>query len=151
MARVLLVEDDDLNRALVRTICARSTDPRLRAVQLLEAASLARARAVLLEGAVDVVLLDLRLPDGSGLDLAAELKLLGRPDSPTVLALTGASEPQLRQAALAAGCAAVVQKPYPMAEVCKLLSAHLQRRAERARGSASISPVSLLLIDGGLE
>jgi two-component system, OmpR family, KDP operon response regulator KdpE len=136
MTRVLLVEDDELNRALVRTIFARSADPLLRDAQLLEAPSLARARTVLREGPVDVVLLDMGLPDGSGIALAAELKLLGPHDAPTVVAMTGATEPQLGRAALAAGCAAVVRKPYPMADLRELLCTHLQRRMERLGGGA---------------
>jgi two-component system KDP operon response regulator KdpE len=142
MTRVLLVEDDDLNRTLVRTIFARSTDPLLRHAQLIEAGSLARARTALREGPVDVVLLDLGLPDGSGIDLAAELKLLGPQHAPAVLALTGAAEPELGRAALAAGCAAVVRKPYPMAELRDLLSTHLQRRAERAGGAEHQSGIT---------
>ena len=136
MARVLLVEDDDLNRALVRTIFARSADPLLRDAQLIEAGDLAAARAVLADRPVDMVLLDMGLPDGSGLALAADLKLLGPRDSPAVVAITGAAEPLLREAALAAGCAAVVQKPYTMANLRELICAHLQRRAQRVRGSA---------------
>ena len=65
-ARILLVEDDDLNQRLVRTVLARSDDPVLRNACLVQAASLAEARAALATSAVDVVLLDMNLPDGHG-------------------------------------------------------------------------------------
>jgi len=126
--RILHVDDDELNRALVRTALARSPEPLLRNARLTEAASLERARAILAEGPVDVVLLDMRLPDGSGLALAAEMKHAGESDPPILLALTGALEPQQRGAALAAGCAAVLSKPYPVASLCDLLITHLRRR-----------------------
>ena len=71
-ARILLVEDDDLNQRLVR-----SGDPVLRSACLVQAASLAEARAALATSAVDVVLLDLNLPDGHGLSLAAEVQRTG--------------------------------------------------------------------------
>ena len=72
--RVLLVEDDELNQALVRAILARSDNPVLRGAQVVTAGNLAQARAALAAGAIDIVLLDMGLPDGSGLDLAAELQ-----------------------------------------------------------------------------
>ena len=127
--RILHVDDDDLNRALVRTALARSAEPLLRTARLIEAADLAHARAVLAEGPVDVVLLDMRLPDGSGLALATELKQADATAPPILVALTGAVEPDQRRAALAAGCTAVLIKPYPVASLCDLLVAHLRRRA----------------------
>ena len=121
--RVLLVEDDELNQALVRAILARSSNPVLSGAQLATAGSLAQARAALAAGAIDIVLLDMGLPDGSGLDLAAELQ--GRRDqvSPAVIALSGAAA-EKREAALAAGCVAVLGKPYGPAELASLLMAH---------------------------
>ncbi len=122
--RILLVEDDDLNQALVRAILARSADPVLRGAQLVVAGSLAQARAALAAGAIDVVLLDMRLPDGNGLDLATELQRRGDRASPVVIALSGAAAEQ-RDAALAAGCVAVLGKPYGPADLSSLLAAHL--------------------------
>lgn len=122
--RVLLVEDDELNQALVRAILARSASPVLRAAQVATAGSLAQARAALASDAIDIVLLDMRLPDGSGLDLAAELQRRRDQVSPAVIALSGAAA-QHREAALAAGCVAVLGKPYGAAELASLLEAHL--------------------------
>jgi two-component system, OmpR family, KDP operon response regulator KdpE len=122
-ARILLVEDDDLNQRLVRTVLARSGDPAVRGACLIEAASLAEARAALASGAVDVVLLDMNLPDGNGLSLAAEVRHAGS-GGPALVVLTGAA-PDQRDAALAAGCTAVLAKPYEAAQLCALVSAAL--------------------------
>jgi two-component system KDP operon response regulator KdpE len=122
-ARILLVEDDDLNQRLVRTVLARSGDPVLRGACLVQAASLAEARAALASGAVDVVLLDMNLPDGNGLSLAAEVRRAGS-GGPAVVVLTGAA-PERRDAALAAGCTAVLGKPYEAAQLCAAVSAAL--------------------------
>jgi CheY-like chemotaxis protein len=127
--RVLLVEDDELNQALVRAIFARSDNPVLRGAQVVTAGNLAQARAALAASAIDIVLLDMRLPDGTGLDLAAELQRHGDQVSPAVIALSGAAAEQ-REAALAAGCVAVLGKPYGPAELAGLLMTHLPARHE---------------------
>jgi len=71
--RILLVEDnaqfrEDFARALERAMAADSLD-----VVFVEADSLAEARARLREGGLDAALIDVRLPDGDGLDLVREL------------------------------------------------------------------------------
>jgi DNA-binding response OmpR family regulator len=78
----------------------------------------------------------MRLPDGSGLALAAEMQRADLVEPPIVVALSGAVEMQQRGAALAAGCAAVLSKPYPMASLCDLLIVQLRRRAAEPGGSA---------------
>lgn len=123
--RVLLVEDDALNQELVRVILGRSADPVLGGADLVVAGSLAQARAILAADVIDVVLLDMRLPDGSGLDLADEFWRDGNQASRVVIALSGAKEQH--QAAMAAGCAAVLVKPYSADELCRQIVAHVSR------------------------
>ena len=117
------VEDDELNQALVRAIVARSADPAVSGAQVVAAGSLALARAALAGGAFDVVLLDVRLPDGCGLDLAAELQQCGDRAPPAVIALSGAAA-EHSDAARAAGCVAVLGKPYSPAYLSRLLSGY---------------------------
>jgi CheY-like chemotaxis protein len=129
-SRILLVEDDKLNQQLVRAVFTRSVDPRLRDAQVLAAGTLARAREVLAEAPVDLVLLDMGLPDGSGLLLAAEIaSRSGTP--PAVIALSGAPAGR-DDTELAAGCAAVLRKPYTPAQLCQLAGDHLARAREGA-------------------
>jgi CheY-like chemotaxis protein len=71
--RILLVEDNDqfrenFARALERALAAEPLD-----VTFVEAGSLAEARARLRQGGLDAALIDVRLPDGDGLDLVREL------------------------------------------------------------------------------
>jgi CheY-like chemotaxis protein len=123
--RVLLVEDNDLNRTLVRTILARSADPTAQAVTLIEAADLAAARAELAATPVDLVLLDMQLPDGDGLSLAHELAAETGSKRPVVIALTASVLPQQQDSVRAAGCDGFLGKPYQPRQLIDILTAHL--------------------------
>lgn len=132
-SRILLVEDEPLNRALVRAILARAAVGAVRDAELVEATTLAQAREQLRAGDADVVLLDMTLPDGSGLTLAEEITGGGSnaavPEHPgrrpTVIAVTGGVLPEDRAAASAAGCDAFLDKPYAAKELVAMLAAHL--------------------------
>jgi len=104
------VEDDELNRKLVRSTLARSANSAVRGALLLEAGTLAEARAQLAADSVGIVILDLTLPDGDGRALLSELGLTPG-QTPVVIAVTGGGD-QARGEALAAGCTAVLAKPY---------------------------------------
>jgi two-component system, OmpR family, KDP operon response regulator KdpE len=122
--RVLLVDDNDLNRTLVRTILARSKHPAAKAADLIEADSLATARAALTEP-VTLVLLDLQLPDGDGLTLARDLTTWPPATRPVIIAVTAQALPEQLQAALAAGCTSILTKPFLPHQIIDLLDAHL--------------------------
>jgi two-component system KDP operon response regulator KdpE len=113
--RILHVEDEDLNRLLFRAVLGRASDPRLKSAVLDEATSLARARELLSENAMDLVLMDVRLPDGSGLDLVREIKA-SDPEL-RVVVMSASVLPAERQEATLAGCDAFIPKPYAAAEL----------------------------------
>jgi DNA-binding NarL/FixJ family response regulator len=83
--RVLIVDDD----AAFRTMAAALLTARGYRV-IGEATGLAGSRAAVARLAPDAILLDVNLPDGDGLDLAAELCAAGEP--PRIL-LTSAAVP----------------------------------------------------------
>jgi two-component system KDP operon response regulator KdpE len=116
---ILVVEDEAPNRALARAVLARSTDDRILNAQLLEATTLGRARELLAQHAVDLVLLDVRLPDGNGLDLATELRKAA--ERPTVIVLSASVLPTERDAAVHAGADAFLAKPYRPAELLDMI------------------------------
>jgi two-component system, OmpR family, KDP operon response regulator KdpE len=114
--RVLLVEDNEMNRALVRAILARTSEPRLRGTELVEAGDVASAQAALAGGEYDLILLDVHLPDGSGLTIAQEVS--ARPAGrPPIVALTAAALAREQAAALEAGCDTFLAKPYTSSEL----------------------------------
>ena len=109
--RILSVDDDASNRSLIRAVLTRADDAPIREAVVIEATTLAEARAILSRESVDLVLLDVHLPDGLGLDLATELQDRGA-QRPAILALTASVLPADQQAALAAGCDAYLAKPF---------------------------------------
>jgi CheY-like chemotaxis protein len=123
---ILLVEDEAPNRALARAVLARSTDPRVAGIVLLEAPNLARAREILDSQHVDLILLDVRLPDGDGLTLAAELhdRLA---DRPIVVVLSASVLPSEQDAALRSGADAFLPKPYHPNELVALVGQLLEK------------------------
>ena len=123
--RILLVEDNDLNRALARTVLARSDDPIAARCGLVEATSLGAARTALAAGPFDVVLLDMHLPDGHGLTLVDELTTQPNPSRPVIVALTASALPEQRDAAFAAGCDDFLAKPYRPQQLIALLTTYL--------------------------
>ena len=118
---VLVVEDEAPNRALLRAVLTRAQDERLRRALLLEAVDLAAARAHLSAHAVDVVLLDVRLPDGSGLALAQELRALDDAVRPRVVILSASVLAGDREAALRSGVDRFLGKPYRPLELVETL------------------------------
>jgi two-component system, OmpR family, KDP operon response regulator KdpE len=118
--RILLVEDEAMNRTLMRAVLTRASDPRIRLSSLVEAETIAEAREQLARGAIDILLLDVRLPDGSGLDLARELVATGQ-ERPRIVILSASVLPAERAAAIEVGCDAFLGKPYRPADLLDLL------------------------------
>jgi len=130
LPRILVVEDQLTNRLLLRAVFARATDPTLKAAILLEAETVAAARAILERERVDLILLDVRLPDGSGLDLAAELRDRGD-KRPRIIILSASVLEMERTAALDAGGDAFMGKPFRPLELLELIADLLAGRQPR--------------------
>jgi two-component system KDP operon response regulator KdpE len=126
---ILLVEDEDLNRTLVKAVLARAQVDAVREASVLDASSLAAARERLHGTDVDLILLDMNLPDGNGLALARELATGdGLPPGrrrPSVVAVTASVLPQDRAAAIEAGCDGFLDKPYAAADLVAVVAEHL--------------------------
>ncbi|MCI0582978.1 MAG: response regulator [Chloroflexi bacterium] len=119
--RILLVEDEPANRALVRAILGRSREPALLGHVVHEAASVAEARAILAASPIDVALLDVRLPDGNGLDLAAEIRASGQ-GATRIVIVSASVLPAERSRAVETGADAFVGKPFGAAELVEVLT-----------------------------
>lgn len=124
---LLLVEDskevlEDNRKALVAA-----------GYEVLAASTLAGARERLARRQPDLILLDVLLPDGNGVELCRELR-----DSTAapILFLTSLGESEQIVEGLRAGGDDYVTKPYRMEELLARVEAQL-RRTERIRGEAA--------------
>jgi two-component system response regulator TctD len=122
--RVLVVEDDpNLAPFLVKALeeASHVAD---------RAGSLAEARKKLAEVRYDLVSMDLQLPDGSGLDLLAEIR--GGGHRAPVLVLSSRATPPERVAGLDAGADDYLAKPFSLDEYLSRIRALLRRSGGQA-------------------
>lgn len=124
MDHLLIVEDD---RALGEGVRLALQSP---ALDALLCHSLAEARALLAERPFDLVLLDVNLPDGSGLDLLQELRRTGGP--PVVLLTANDLETDI-VAGLELGADDYITKPFSLAVLRARVNAQLRKAAPAAR------------------
>lgn len=129
-----MVEDDaGVRRALRRLMVAQGH-------HVLEAGTSAQARVALSREPVDVVVLDLHLPDGSGLDLLSGIRSVAA--SASVVVLTGSDDGDEMREALRRGASAYLRKPLDALTLEAQVSLCLTRGRTPPRASGASSPDS---------
>jgi CheY-like chemotaxis protein len=114
--RILLVEDSaHFREVFVRALASEQLD-----VAIVEADSLAEARARLREGGLDAALIDVRLPDGNGLDLVHELNDGAAIRLPT-LVLTAYLDHEVASRAMDAGAKGALSKVVSVPETAEAI------------------------------
>lgn len=103
---ILLVEDDATNRKLVRVVLGES-----KRYRILEAASVAEAMALLEDVKPDLLLLDIRLGAGSGLDVIRAFRADPAFDDVPAVAITAQAMKDDEARFLAAGFDGYLSKP----------------------------------------
>ena len=138
--RVLVVDDEpDLTEVLVGVL-------RYEGWEVRSAAGIASALALAADFRPDAVVLDIMLPDGSGLAALRDLRAV-RPDV-CVLFLTARDSVEDRIAGITAGGDDYVTKPFSLEEVLARLRGLLRRAGmTRARDDAALLVVGDLTID----
>ncbi len=102
---VLVVEDHPVNRLLLQRVLE------LEQLEVIGAGSIAEAERVLEDITPPVIVLDLHLPDGYGLDLARRLKADPSTSACAIVACTAGPAPNEAELAHSIGCAEYVTKP----------------------------------------
>jgi two-component system cell cycle response regulator DivK len=106
----LIVDDNDKNRRLAQYVL------RLDGFRTLEAATGAEGVSLALEQVPDVILMDIRLPDADGTELAKQLKDDPRAASIPIVAVTAFAMKGDREWFLAAGFDGYIEKPIDVGE-----------------------------------
>lgn len=119
------------------------------------AMTVAQARSILAREAIDIVLVDIRLPDGSGLELMAESN--DATDGPAWIVLSSFETPQYVTTALRLGAAGYLLKTAAIADVVEAIQRVAaggtaftadQLRTARESGPLRLSPVKRQIVHG---
>ena len=120
MQQVMIIEDDKgLNQGLSKAL---KTDDR----QIISCQDLKSAREQLLCGDVSLILLDINLPDGSGLDLLREIKA-NTPDTPVILLTANDTDMDIVEG-LEQGADDYITKPFSLAVLRARVNTQLRKK-----------------------
>ncbi|MCH9674967.1 MAG: response regulator [Gammaproteobacteria bacterium] len=109
MSNILVVDDEPTLAANIARYL------RMNGHQVALAHDLRSAREALRETRFDALCLDIRLPDGNGLELLREIRQHDRETD--VLVITGDGESTSEKVALTQGATAVLKKPFALSEL----------------------------------
>ncbi|HET8869603.1 MAG TPA: PAS domain S-box protein [Aquabacterium sp.] len=121
--QVVYVEDNAMNRTLVESVL--SAYPQ---IDVALAGTFAEGMQVIAETRPDVVLLDINLPDGSGLDICRAIRADTERAQPLLVALSADALPQHIAAAMEAGFDEYLVKPLQIHRLLEVLSTVRQTR-----------------------
>jgi two-component system chemotaxis response regulator CheY len=128
METILVVDDSPTIRRMVRAALGP-----LKGVTFIEAGSGLRAIEVLGMDPVQMVVLDLNMPDMHGLDVIRFLRSHDRYRDLPVIVLTTRGDEDSRHATLAAGASLYVTKPFMPAALLSSVRELLDARVSRGR------------------
>lgn len=135
-ALILIVEDDDDTRATAADAL------RAAGYEVAEARGVREAKDAVASRRPDAVILDRRLGDGDGLDLAKSWRERGPTVTMPIIVLTGYSMRADVEAALVAGCDAFLTKPCP----AKVLLIHVEKAVAESP-DASVEEGAVVMAD----
>ena len=139
--KVLIIEDEGNIRHFVKTILAAN------GYQVIEAKTAAEGKMAFMSHSPDVVILDLGLPDGDGMDF---LMLIRQDFSTPIIVLSARTDEKDKVAALDAGANDYITKPFGTAELQARVRAALriyQQNLNRTLGGETNFKIGDMVID----
>ena len=123
MARVLIIDDDEIFSEMLRDIVLRAGHNPSNSLRLED--GLRKA----FNEPYDVVFLDIRLPDGNGLEVLPQIR--DTESAPEIIILTGFGDPNGAELAIKNGAWDYIEKPSSVKEVTLSLVRALEYRKEK--------------------
>ncbi len=131
MANVLIIDDDKLVCDSISNVVTSLGHSTSHAFNLQDGLTKARS------GAFDVVFLDVRMPDGSGLDILLDIQKTA--SSPEVIIITGFGDPDGAELAIKNGAWDYIEKPLSVRQMRLPFTRALQYREEKKKFKASVA------------
>lgn len=125
MAKILIIDDDTI---LVEMLTDQLTGG---GHGVVSAGTLREGLVLLRREAVDIVLLDVQLPDGNGLEFIPVIT--ATETQPEVIIITGQGEADGAEQAVVSGAWSYIEKPYVIRELSLQLTRVLQYRREKQK------------------
>lgn len=122
--RILIVEDNPVSLTLLKQLLKAHGYEVLGTPEGLQALDLAR------EEQPDLILMDIRLPDISGLEVTRLLKQDGRTKTIPIIAVTALASPEYERKGLESGCDAYIPKPITLGNFLRTIESFLKIQAE---------------------
>lgn len=124
--RILVVDDDDGVQKLVGTLLRRSNMEPITAMSATEAAQILRQPPQ-----PDLMLLDIMLPEISGIDFLKQMRSKTVFDNLPVIILSALADPKTIRSGLDAGADRYLTKPYLVNNLVKTINEVLRARKEQ--------------------
>ena len=125
-ARILIIEDEpDIRKTIDYNLSKES-------FEVFQASSIAEGEKSIADNAPDAIILDLMLPDGSGLTLCRDIKSDPKTSHIPVILLTAKADEVDRVIGFELGADDYVTKPFSVRELILRVKAILKRRATEA-------------------
>jgi len=138
--KVLIIEDDtDLSALIIRHLHSADYDV-LNAGDAIQAVQFARKEIP------DLIILDLMIPGGGGLNVLERLKQIPETQGIPVIVLTGVHDPKTKEKVLQAGAIEYLEKPYNAQELLRSVDEHVSKQEEK-KEKTDISGTILIVDD----
>ena len=119
MNKVLYIEDSAVNTYIVKKMLKSL------GYQMIAAYDGAEGIALAEKHYPKLILIDLILPDGHGIDVVRHLRRMPQFDQTPIIALTGTDSPTMREQCLDAGCNDYLEKPVSQVRLANSIEKYL--------------------------
>jgi two-component system NtrC family response regulator len=130
MARILIIDDDPQVCETLESLVLRLGH------ECVTAQTLKGGMGCLEDGEFDLVFLDVRLPDGNGLEALGQIRNQSAP--PDVIVLTGQGDPDGAELAIQGGVWDYLVKPSPISQIKETLNRALSHRQDKEQRDLSL-------------